>query len=305
MDRSISLSTDMVSAFVELARQGSLRKAADGLYITEQGVRQRLLALETAIGVELYRKSRGRRQLTPLTTHGQQFLPLAVSFLKQADEMVRFDQQPNAARVIHVVASQYLIAYILIDAVRRFHESHPQIQVRLSAKSEADIEQSLITDPLIAFGVAAPYESSTQMHYQHLFSMDWSLIAPKGHAILRERLPRLDRIVKSPVVFYERGSTGRQHVIDALHERGLSVDVELEATNTDLIIRMVEAGLGVSIVPLLKSGVVTKGRRVEARSLGRQVRSIQSGLLLRRGENPTTEAAELIRFIEAECQKNA
>lgn len=304
MTRSISLSTDTVAAFVELARQGSLRKAAEGLYITEQGVRQRLLALETAVGVELYRKSRGRRQVTPLTTLGQQFLPLAVSFLKQAAEMVGFDQQPNAVRVVHVVASQYLIAYVLIDAVRRFHEAYPQIQVRLSAKSEAEIEQSLISDPLIAFGVAAPYESSAQMYYQPLFSMDWSLIAPRGHSILGERRARLDRIVRFPVVFYERGSTGRQHVIDALHERGLSVDVELEATNTDLIVRMVEAGLGISIVPLLKSGIVTKGRRVETRSLGRQVRSIQSGLLLRRGENPTAEAAELMRFIAAECRKS-
>jgi len=300
-----SLSTDMVAAFVELARQGSLRKAAEGLYITEQGVRQRLLALETAVGAELYRKSRGRRQLTPLTTHGQQFLPLAVSFLKQADDMVGINRQASTTRVIHVVASQYLIAYVLIDAVRRFHEAHPHIQVRLSAKSEADIEQALITDPMIAFGVAAPYESSPQLLYQHLFSMDWSLIASKGHAILSERLPRLNRIVNFPVVFYERGSTGRQHVIDALHERGLSVEVELEATNTDLIVRMVEAGLGISIVPLLKSGVVTKGRRVELRSLGRQVRSIQSGILSRRSENPTPEAAALIQFIEAECEKHA
>ena len=36
----LSLSTDQVAAFVELARQGSLRQAAQVLHITEQGVTQ-------------------------------------------------------------------------------------------------------------------------------------------------------------------------------------------------------------------------------------------------------------------------
>ncbi len=43
---STTLSIDQVAAFVELARQGTLRRAAEGLLITEQGVRNRLLALE-------------------------------------------------------------------------------------------------------------------------------------------------------------------------------------------------------------------------------------------------------------------
>ena len=299
MTRSVSLSTDAVAAFVELARQGSLRKAAENLYITEQGVRQRLIALEAVVGVELYRKSRGRRQSTPLTAHGQQFLPKALSFLKQAEEIVTFAQSPSALRVIQVVASQYLIAYVLIDAVRRFHASFPHIQVRLSAKSEAEIEQSLLADPNIAFGVAAPYDASPQLEYRHLFSMGWSVIAPPQHDILRRKRVRLQDVARCPLILYERGSTGRQHIVEALNERGLTVEVELEATNTDLIVRMVEAGLGVSIVPLLDSGEVTRNRRVEIRSLGKQVRPIHSGILIRRGEQPTPEAISLLEFIQS------
>ncbi len=301
MASSNSLSTDIVSAFVELARQGSLRKAAEGLFITEQGVRQRLIALEASVGVELYRKSRGRRQTTPLTSHGQQFLPQAIAFLNQARNMVTYFQTSSAPREIHVVASQYLIAYVLIPAVRRFHTAFPSIQVRLSAKSEAEIEQLLMVDPQVAFGVAAPYEASTQLEYRHLFSMDWSVIAPARHAVLRPKLPTLESVVRYPVIFYERGSTGRQHVIEALRERHLTADVELEATNTDLIVRMVEGGLGISIVPLLNSGAVTRSRRVLSRSLRKQIRPIHSGILLRKGEQPTQEADALLQFITADC----
>ena len=40
---SPSLSTDQIAAFVELARQGSLRRAGEVLHITEQGLRNRLV----------------------------------------------------------------------------------------------------------------------------------------------------------------------------------------------------------------------------------------------------------------------
>lgn len=298
-----SLSADQVAAFVELSRQGSLRKAAEALFITEQGVRNRLLTLEEHLGVELYRKQRGRRRTTPLTSQGRKFLPHALAFLQQAEQLATLFQTSDAPREIHVVASQYLIAYVLIDAVRRFHEAFPNIRVRLSAHSEAEIEQTLRDDPEIAFGVAAPYEASPELEYRHLFSMSWSVIAPPRHAVLRCRPLTLADVVRYPLIFFERGSTGRQHVAEALRQRNLAADVELEATNTDLIVRMVEAHLGIAVVPLLPSGVVTKGRVVSARSLGDQVRAIQSGILRRRGDSPSAEAEAFLKFIEAKWKR--
>src|SRR5215468_8145863 len=131
-----SLSTDQVAAFVQLARQGSLRAAAETLFISEQGLRSRLLTLEERLGVELYRKSRGPRRRTPLTPEGEQLLPHAEAFLARSMELSSLFGQAEGPQEVQVVASQYLIAYVLIDAVRRFHRAYPQIHVRLSAHTE-------------------------------------------------------------------------------------------------------------------------------------------------------------------------
>jgi DNA-binding transcriptional LysR family regulator len=297
------ISTDCVSAFVELAKQGSLRAAAENLFISEQGVRNRLLNLEAHLGVELYRKIRGRRQSTPLTLQGKQFLPQAIDFLQRAQQLSQFFQQEKQSDV-HVVASQYLIAYVLIEAVQHFHREFPNIRVRLSSRTEVDIEQSLMDNPEIAFGVSAPYEASPQLEYRHLFSMRWSVIAPRGHSILKIKNPTLKDVVTYPLIFFERGSTGRQHVAEAIRQRGLSVDVELEASNTDLIVRMVEAGLGLSIVPLHPSGAVTKHRKIATISLGEQIRPIDSGILLRRGEPRTSATNAFLQYILDQKPKN-
>jgi DNA-binding transcriptional LysR family regulator len=294
-----SLSTDQVAAFVQVARLGSLRAAAESLFISEQGLRSRLLALERRLGVELYRKSRGLRRRTPLTPQGEQFLPHAAAFVDRAVELCDLFRENQGPQIVEVVASQYLIAYVLIDAVRRFHAAFPQIHVRLSARTEREIEETLLSSLEFSFGVAAPYESSPDLEYRHLFSMDWSLVAPPDHPLARRRSLKLGDVIRFPLIVYERGSTGRQHVVEAFQQRGLAPHVEIEATNTDLIVRMVEAGLGVGIVPLHESGAVTRGRRVAIRGLGKQVRPIHSGVLRRRGERLSTAARELLDFLGA------
>src|SRR5262245_24460309 len=78
------ISTDQVHAVHEGTRQRQSRAVAAVLAITEQGLRNRLLALEAQLGVELYRKVRGPRRLTVLTDAGHRFLPHALGLLERA-----------------------------------------------------------------------------------------------------------------------------------------------------------------------------------------------------------------------------
>ncbi len=292
-----SLSTDQVAAFVEMARLGTLREAALALHITEQGVRNRLLELESRLRVELYRKARGPRRGPMLTEHGRRFLPHAIAFLDRARDLFDICTGVSAPQEIHVAATQYLILYVLIDAVNRFHKAFPKIRVRLSNRTEQEIELDLVQNPEVALGVAAPYETPPALTYRHLFSMDWSLITPSRHPLLRRGSVSLEDLCDLPLILFERGSTGRQHVMDAFHGQGMSPRVNMETTNTEITVRMVEAGLGVSIVPLLPGGVVTRGRRVGVRSLGTLIRPIHSGILTRRNDILSPASQAFIRFL--------
>jgi DNA-binding transcriptional LysR family regulator len=290
------LSTDQIQAFVELSRAGQIRGAAETLGITEQGVRNRLVALESQLGIELYRKSRGPRRSTPLTPEGRRFLPHALAFLERAHELCRACDVTTGVQEAHVVASQYLTRYVMIDVLKAFRAEAPSIQVRVSSMNEADIGARLLRDSEIAFGLAAPYEPSPALEYSELFAMDWSLIAPPGHPLLAKRRVRLKDLDGHSLILYERGSTGRQHVLDAFYEAGVAVHAALETTSTETIVSMVEAELGVALVPLLPTGAVTRGRRVESRPIADAIRPIHSGILLRRGEKPSGAVAALLDF---------
>jgi DNA-binding transcriptional LysR family regulator len=295
-DSRLHLSTDQVAAFVELSRQGKIRAAAQVLGITEQGLRNRLIALEERLGVELYRKGRGARRSTPLTDRGRRFLPHALAFLERAHELYRSFEIDVGQQEIHLAASQYLIRYVLIDVIKEFRRQAPDIHVRVSTMNEQEVEEAVLDNPGVAFGLAAPYEPSPDLEYHELFAMTWSLISPLRHPLAARKRVQVKDLADQTLILYETGSTGRQHVLDAFHERNLSPRVSLETTSTETIVSMVEAGLGISIVPLLPSGAVTRGRRVEVRPLDGSIRPIHSGILSRRGERPSGAAARLLDF---------
>ena len=204
-----------------------------------------------------------------------------------------------------MVASQYLTRYVLIDVLKEFRSAAPAIHVRVSTMNEADVATALLGDPEVAFGLAAPYESSPQLEYSELFAMNWSLIVPPGHVLASRRRVKLSQLIDQPLILYERGSTGRQHVLDAFHERGLAPRVGLETTSTETVVSMVEAGLGVSVVPLMSTGAVTRGRRVEIRPIVDAIRPIHSGVLIRRGEKPSTATARLLEFAKSRFGKSS
>jgi DNA-binding transcriptional LysR family regulator len=225
------------------------------------------------------------------------FLPHALAFLDRARQLGEVFAAPSEPHEIHVIATQYLILYVLIDAVRNFHLAYPQVRVRLSNRTEQEIEDELLRDPEVTLGVAAPYESPAELEYRHLFSMDWSLVTGPRHPLIRKPTLSLADLTDLPLILFERGSTGRGHVMDAFHRESLSPRVEMETTNTEIIVRMVEAGLGVSIVPLMPSGVVTRGHKVAARSLGKLIRPIDSGILVRRGEGLPPPGRAFVEFL--------
>ena len=132
-----------------------------------------------------------------LTDAGRRFLPHALAFLERARELCQAFDIETGQQEIRVAASQYLIRYVLIDVLKRFATEEPAIHVRVSTMNEQEVEEALLTDPEVAFGLAAPYESSPELEYHELFAMTWSLICPPATGLRSKRRVRLRDLATS------------------------------------------------------------------------------------------------------------
>jgi DNA-binding transcriptional LysR family regulator len=86
--------------------------------------------------------------------------------------------------------------------------------------------------------------------------------------------------------------------MDAFHEANCAPRVEMEATSTAIIVRMVEAGLGLSLVPLMPNGVVTRSHRVGVRKLPGLIRPIHSGVITRKADRLLPSAEAFVQFLK-------
>lgn len=281
--RVAPISVDQAVAFITLFQHGSLSSAAVALHLSEEGFRHRLLALEERLGAELYEKERGRRGNVRITQAGRLFFNKARQFVRDARQLTQLFEPGSQQEELLIAASQYLTYYVLIDAIRRFRRECPAVNVKIVTRSEQEILASVRGDSPTTVGICAPLEYPTDLICQRWFSLEWSLVVPNGHPLSNRSNVELASLAEEPLIVFEPGSTGRQHVLEAFFANAIEPNITLEATSTQVVVSMVEAGLGVAILPLLPSGVVTAGSNVTVLPLAQRVRPVETCILSRDG----------------------
>lgn len=290
---------DLVVAFIALVQVGSLSAVAQNLGLSPALLQSRIQELESRIGARLLSVVPGLPDRVEPTGHGRLLLPRAMTYIEHAQHLTQGLNAPLPQRELRIVASHYLSTYLLIDRLRDFKQSRPDVAVRLSVRTEIQILSALTQDPGCTLGFCAPIEIPNTLHYRPWFMMDWSLVVPHGHRFASADAVSLTDLVHEPLITFEQGSTGRQHVIDAFRSVGLQPVIGTQATTTALIVQMIDAGLGIAVLPLLPSGKVTRNLNVSVIPLVDQVRPIESGVLMRSEWANDSLAKDFIEFVLA------
>ena len=275
------ISVEQVRAFVELARAGNIRAAARELHLSEEGMRGRLLALEDRLGISLYEKERGRRSDVRLTRAGQAFLEKAIPFLEDARRLTLVFEPGCFAQELKIAASHYVTSYLLTDILQRFHIQFPDVVVGVSTCTERQVLTALQNDSSVSVGICAPEEFPPGLKYHPWLPMDWHFVAPKEHPLLQRPSVTLTDIANEPLIMLEPGSTGRQHVLEAFSRRELTPRIVTDVTTTAVALRLIEAGIGTAILPLLRSGAVTRETRVGQIPIQDAIRDVENAIIFR------------------------
>ncbi|SDJ18482.1 LysR family transcriptional regulator [Aliiruegeria lutimaris] len=127
----------------EVARAGSIRKAAETLAITSTALNRRVLALEEELGVPLFeRLPRGVR----LSTAGE----LLISHIRrQASEYEKLKSQiadlsGERRGNVAIACSQALLPYFLPEQISRYRGEHPAVTFDIRVRDRAAAEAALI-----------------------------------------------------------------------------------------------------------------------------------------------------------------
>lgn len=298
MNRQVSsISTDQVSAFVELVHSGSIRLAAETLHLSEEGLRSRLLMLEDRLGVTLYEKERGRRTSVSLTHAGRLFHRKAVQFLEQASNLAELSEPSNAVQEMRIAVSHYMANFYLGDILKRFYGDFPHITVQVTTGTEQQVISAMREEASIKIGICVCDELPKGLDYQQLLPMHWRFVAPVKHHLLGRSEVSLEELAQEPLIMFESPCPGRRRILEAFYAKGIAPRTAIEVTTTQMLLNLVEEGIGASIIPVLQDSTILRGRQIGEAAISDGIRPVEYGILSRKDSGANDPSRELLRFI--------
>lgn len=288
----MNLTFRQLRVFVEVARQGSVSRAAETLHLTPPAVSLQVKEIESQVGQRLF--DRAHRRIT-LSTAGEYFLVYArrlLGTLKEAeDAMARFSRLESGRLTIGMVSSA---KYFLPQLLARFHTEHPAVDVRLrlgNREQLAALMDANEVDLCVMGRPPADFPSRAEPFAMHPHVLVTSPTHPLAGG---ERVPAL-ALAAEPFIVREPGSGTRTALQEFLDLHRIQPSFVMEMPSSEAIKQAVMAGMGVSLLSLHTIGLEWRAGLIAVPAV-QGLPLMRRWHIVNRAAKPLSPAAEAFRY---------
>ncbi|MEU9441457.1 LysR family transcriptional regulator [Streptomyces sp. NPDC048304] len=246
-----------------LRERGTVTATADALHMTPSAVSQQLTNLARQLGVPLLEAHGRRVRLTDAARLVLTHTETVFEQLQRTEAALAAYVQGEAGEV-RVGAFPTSVPALVVPAVRALRETHPGVTVRVT-EAEAAEAYDLLTagdvDLALSLAASAPSAADPRLTQVPLLADPLDLALPPGHPLAAAPAPALTDLAAEPWIF---GGSGPWADITrrACEAAGFSPHQGHSASGWAAILAMVEAGMGVALVPRMaaarRDGVVMR-----------------------------------------------
>jgi DNA-binding transcriptional LysR family regulator len=239
-----------IRSFLSVAETLHFGRSARLLNLSQPALSLQVKALEDELGIQLLSRN---RQGTALTEAGQVFREDALIALEKLEFARRKAQWASAGKLGHIRIGFISTAgfEIVPNLMRRFRKSYPDIDFSIrNILTGAQLE--MIEDGLLDVGfLRLPIETRKGIEVTTVHREPFVAILPSWHSLSAKKEIRLRELKGNPFVMYAREYAPGFHdlLTGILSNAGVIPKVVQTAGEMPTLISLVDAGVGVSIVP--------------------------------------------------------
>lgn len=280
---------------VSLARYGSFVAAAADLGLSQPALTRAIMRIEKTLGVRLFTRSTRR---VALTAAGREFVPVAERLLADLEIGIR-DMRAHGTRQRGrlVVASLMSVAYgLLPEIVAAYRTRYRGVDLELREGVLSAVTED-VRSGLADFGIGDITNASvipSGIEAEALTESGFRVVLQRDHPLAGKRVLRMADLREEAFIAMPFGAGMRRTIDGAAAGAGVAFDRTITVSQFATIFRLVQAGVGISIVPALALTSATY-EGVVSRPLTEPRLSLTLGLLRLRSR-PASPAAE--GFIE-------
>jgi DNA-binding transcriptional LysR family regulator len=235
-----------IEGFIEIARQGNMRRAADSLSISQPALTARLQGLEHELDTPLFRRSHSGMVLTPA---GRAFLPhaeRAMEAVRSGHSIVR-ELEHGVIGELALAVAPAVSAYVLPEILVRFTERHPDVRLLVRTGHSEEIVD-LVTRGQVELGIIRQLRDA-RVRSRPLYEDELVLVAPPDHPFARVGSVDVTQIRHAQLILFDRTSSYYDVTNALFRVAGVVPRGVTEVDNIEAAKRMVERGLGVALLP--------------------------------------------------------
>ncbi|SFS14892.1 transcriptional regulator, LysR family [Granulicella pectinivorans] len=247
MDQDIELRH--LRYFVAVAEELHFGRAAERLHVSQPPLSQQIMKLEEMLGYPLFvRTSRS----VSLTAAGEAFLERAQRTLRimqrDIDETRSIGRGEVGSLHLGFIGSGMLTT--LPRIFRAYGEAYPKVSLHLYESFTSRVVEGMENGTLDA-GVLRDGDPSDKLEVTTIYSEPFMAVLPATHGRAGQKTISLGSLRDEPFVYYPRSAGLRafEKPLALCEEYGFRPQIVQEASHWLTILRLIGAGMGVSLAP--------------------------------------------------------
>lgn len=280
----------------EVARAGSIRRAAERLNVAASAVNRQILKLEDEFGVQLFeRLPRGLR----LTPAGDLAVRHARATLHEFDRLRSEISELKGVKsgVVRIACLDSLLAHVVPDVITGFHKRHPAVNYMVESGTHGRVVH-LVADGDVDIGLTFNLEHHPDLSLSADIAMPIMAMMAPDHPLATRDAVTVGECAAHAMLLQQDTQPIRSQLDSELILMLKNGHPLVASNNMVLLKQLVIEGLGIAFyTPIgfmkeLEAGIVCA-----VPILGASVSKLRIGLLLHRRRRPSPAAAALAKAL--------
>jgi LysR family cyn operon transcriptional activator len=238
----------LLRTFKAVAEAGSFTQAAARIHLTQAAVSVHMRQLEEEVGAPLFLRVNKKLYLTEA---GRALLGHAETIIRAHDD-AKADLAaiggPSRGRLRLGVASTAITAHPLPEILSEIKRKYALLDLSVVGGTSERIIEDILADSIDVGLVSLPVEASDVLTETLRSDRLVAAMSPQ-HKLGNSRVITAEALSSEPLILGEKGGNTRR-LIDLFFEKNkLDPKIVMELQRTEAIIKMVELGFGVTILP--------------------------------------------------------
>jgi len=270
---------ELYKVFYHAAQKLSYTKAAESLFISQSAVSQSIKLLEQQLSIQLFmRAGKGVK----LTTEGEALyahVEKAYNLLKSGEQYINSIRSLSSG-LVRIGASDTISKYFLLDPLKLFHESYPNIRLQINNRP-SPVSLRLVENGEIDLGIINldPNKNYANLNVQPLDSFRNVFIAPISWKDQLSGLRSANSLKEFALISLEEKSTTRRIFNGFLKENNIDLTPEFEFGSMDLIVEMTRIGMGIGFVAEAAARSAIKSGEIFILDIKEPIPTVEIGLV--------------------------